>query len=418
MLPLLFSFENVYRHYIQCRKNKRNTINALRFEVDQEKELVRLTRALADHTYRPGRSVCFFSEKPNLREIFAADFKDRIVHHILVDYLESIWEPVFIHDSYACRKGKGIHKGVSRLQKFIRQITANGTRRAFYLQLDIQNYFMRIDKAILFDLIRKKCPDQDALWLSHLLIFHDCTIDPAIKGDRRLAEHLPPHKTLFQVRKGKGLPIGNLNSQFFANVYLNALDQFVKHILKCRHYLRYCADFILLSDSKKVLEIWEQEIATFLSGTLCLKLNQKACKLRPMTNGINFLGYIVRKDYCLVRRRVVGNFKQRLECFDRLLVSEEEGRRIYAFDIPVLDALFAVLNSYLGHFKHAKTFSLIRSLWEKYDFLSRYFFYNLFEKKLARKYVIPGNLQRVNRQYAHIQNNFSDAVIVLGMGLK
>lgn len=150
MIALDLSLANLYRQYHACRRNKRNTHNALRFEIEQEKNLIELHEALVDQSYRPGRSVCFFATKPKLREIFAADFRDRVVHHLLVDYLEKIWEPVFIHDSYACRKGKGVHAGVKRLQTFIRQVTANGSRPAWYLQLDIHNYFMRIDKDILF----------------------------------------------------------------------------------------------------------------------------------------------------------------------------------------------------------------------------------------------------------------------------
>ena len=154
---MLFSFENVHRHYLRCRRHKRNTVNALRFEVDQERELLKLSTELSDRTYRPSRSVCFFAARPKLREIFAADFRDRIVHHILVDYLEAIWEPIFIHGSYACRRGKGIYRGVVRLQRFIRQVTHNDSRRAWFLQLDIKNYFMSIDKEILFSLVRAKC---------------------------------------------------------------------------------------------------------------------------------------------------------------------------------------------------------------------------------------------------------------------
>ena len=128
MITLDLSLENLYRQYYRCRRNKRNTSNALRFEADQERNLIRLREHLLKRTYRPGRSVCFFTTRPKLREIFAADFRDRVVHHLLVDYLERIWEPIFIHDSYACRPGKGVHRGVARLQQFLRQATANGTR--------------------------------------------------------------------------------------------------------------------------------------------------------------------------------------------------------------------------------------------------------------------------------------------------
>jgi hypothetical protein len=158
---LLFSFENLYRQYHLCRRNKRNTLNALRFEARQEENLLALREALINHTYIPSRSVCFFAPGPKLREIFAADFRDRVVHHVLVDYLERIWEPLFIHDSYACRRGRGVHAAVKRLQKFIRQATVNGTRRAWYLQLDIQNYFMSIDRDILFAQVWR------SIWRSH-----------------------------------------------------------------------------------------------------------------------------------------------------------------------------------------------------------------------------------------------------------
>jgi hypothetical protein len=244
---MLFSYENLYRHYRHCRSNKRNTINALRFEAQQELNLLALREALETRAYRPAPSVCFVTKRPKLREIFAADFRDRVVHHVLVDYLERYWERVFIHDSYACRRGKGVHAAVERLQGFIRQVTANGQRPAWYLQLDIRNYFMRIDKAILWRLLEPHIADEEAHWLTQLLVFHDCTEGHIVKGPPGELERVPPHKTLLRCEPGLGLPIGNLNSQFFANVYLNGLDQYVKHRLRCRYYLRYCDDFFLVT---------------------------------------------------------------------------------------------------------------------------------------------------------------------------
>lgn len=413
---MLFSFENIHRQYLLCRKNKRNTINALRFEVDQERQLFALHQELNDRTYRPGRSVCFFAEKPKLREIFAADFRDRIVHHILVDSLEKKWEPVFIHDSYACRKGKGIHQGVSRLRKFIRQVSCNGSRRAWYLQLDIKNYFMSMDKEILFSLVRKRCDDPDALWLSRLLIFHDCTVKPVMRGNVKLARLLPPHKTLFQAGPGKGLPIGNLNSQFFANVYLNSLDQFVKHQLKCHHYLRYCDDFILLGESRHQLEAWEKSIHHFLSTNLLLTLNPRARRLLPVSNGINFLGYIVRADYVLVRRRVIGNLREKLADYEKKLVSVKDGMRLYLYDRDELDNLFATLASYLGHCKHADSFKLLCSVWQRYSFLSRFFTLDTKGMILGRRYLVPANLFTVRHQYGYFQKRFSGDIIFLQVG--
>lgn len=412
---MLFSFENIHRQYLLCRKNKRNTINALRFEVKQKKELLKLCRELSDRTYRPDRSVCFFSEKPKLREIFAADFRDRIVHHILVDYLESIWEPIFIHDSYACRKGKGIHKSVARLRKFIRQVTTNGSRRAWYLQLDIKNYFMSMDKEVLFSLVRKKCPDEEALWFAELLIFHDCTNNPVMRGDGRLALRIPPHKTLLCSQR-KGTAHRQPESQFFANVCLNALDQFVKHTLKCRYYLRYCDDFVLLSDDRAQLEEWEQKIKIFLANSLALDLNSKARKLRPVSNGVNFLGYIIRGDYLLVRRRVIGNLREKLAAYDKILVSAEGKWRIYDFDRGELDNLFATFTSYLGHFKHADSFKLVKAVWQRHSFLSRYFKLDFDNMKIQRKYVVPGNFQTVRKQYGYFQKLFAGDIIFFQVG--
>ena len=271
----LFSFENIYRQYIKCRRNKRGTVNALRFEMNFEENLIDLQKELIDRTYYPSRSVCFMATKPKLREIFAADFRDRIVHHILVDYLERTWEKKFIFDSYACRKKKGIHLGVKRLQGFLRRVTRNGSRGAYYVQLDIENFFMSIDKDILYPLIADKVRDERILWLAKTLIYHDCTEDYVTKGDRGYLKKIAPQKSLFNTMGRKGLPIGNLTSQFFANVYLNELDQFVKHRLKCKYYLRYCDDFVMLFEERDKLLKWKAEVELFLADRLKLRLNKK-----------------------------------------------------------------------------------------------------------------------------------------------
>ena len=255
--------------------------------------LLALRDALADRSYEPNRSVCFFIQRPKLREIFAADFRDRIVHHVLVNHLEGIWEPVFIHDSYACRKGKGMHAAVVRLQQFMREATANGTWPAFTLQLNIRNYFMSIDKPRLFEMVAARLnpgrpAHAEALWLAEKLVFRDCTHEPVLKGNPQRVDRLPPHKTLFRAPPGKGLPIGNLNSQFFANVYLNALDQFVKHELKYRWYLRYCDDFVLLAESATQLAVWRTRIENFLLERLLLQLNPARERLRPVSDGVDF----------------------------------------------------------------------------------------------------------------------------------
>jgi hypothetical protein len=251
----VFSFKNAYRRYLDCRRKKRNTINALKYEINAGENTAKLEQELTDKTYRPSRSILFAARKPKVREIFAADFRDRVVHHILVKELEKIWEPIFIHDSYACRIGKGTHKAAKRLQAFLRRITANGHIRAYYLQLDVKDFFTSIDKDILFALLKAKLNSPEVLWLTEKIIFWDCTTSYVQRGNRTLLSNIPANKSLFGKENRRGLPIGNLTSQFFANVYMDRLDQFVKHTLKAHYYLRYVDDFVLLSQDREELRV-------------------------------------------------------------------------------------------------------------------------------------------------------------------
>ena len=394
----LFSFENIYRKYLKCRKNKRNTVNALKFEMNCEENLIDLKKELDTGSYYPSRSVCFMTTKPKLREIFAADFRDRIVHHTLVDYLEKIWEPKFIFDSYACRKDKGIHLAVKRLQGFLRKVTPNGSRGAFYLQLDVKNFFMSIDKDILYGLVAAKVRHENVLRLAKILIYHDCTRNYVLKGDKGYLEKMAPQKSLFFTNNRKGLPIGNLTSQFLANVYLNELDQFVKHHLKCRYYLRYCDDFVMLSDSREELLKWKEEIKTFIAEKLRLSLNEKKQSLQPVKNGINFLGYIVRKDYMLVRRRVVNNLREKLSYFEKELVTNNSPSYVrVVYDYDLLEKLRAALASCFGHFRWANTFRLKKSLLKRYSFLK--WFFKIEGWKIIPKYEIPVKIPTLKLQY-------------------
>lgn len=308
-----------------------------------------------------------------------------------------------------------MHAGVKRLQTFIRQATANGTRPAWYLQLDVRNYFMRIDKDILFKLLAAKLKDDTALWLTRTLVYHDCTTDYVLRGNRNLQHAVPPHKTLFGVEANKGLPIGNLNSQFFANVYLNGLDQFVKHELKCRHHLRYCDDFILLANDPETLRDWRARIEAYLRDLLALELNPKQ-RLAPVSNGIDFLGYIVRRDYLLVRRRVVNNLKTKLRAYEARLVGQQHGVGCYRFDVPTLDALAATLSSYLGHFKLANSWRLWQALWRRFEYLAQYFEFDAEQWRLVRKYPVPVGLNMVRRQYRYFRWRFPDDALLFRVG--
>lgn len=375
MVKDIFSFGNIYRCYLKCRKNKRNTVNALKFEINAEENILRLEKELKSKAYHPSRSILFFVKKPKLREIFAADFRDRVAHHILVDYLERTWEKIFIYDSYACRKEKGTHGAVMRLQSFLRKVSKNGKARPYYLQLDIKSFFVNIDKEILFGLIRRGVRNKDVLWLAEVIIFHDCTRDYILRDEVSSYNELSQEKSLFGKENKRGVPIGNLTSQFFANVYLNELDQFVKHRLKCRYYIRYADDYVLLDSSREKLVDWMEEIRDFLKSALRLKFNPRGTKLQPVSNGIDFLGYIVRRDYILVRQRVINNMDRKLKYFEQYALK--------GLDDEMLESLRKSVQSYLGHFKWANSYRLRENLLKR-KIVSDYF--DIDDYRLAARY--------------------------------
>ncbi len=413
-LTPLFSFEALYRNYLKCRRNKRGTINALKFEMKAEENLFLLLEQLLNKSYQPSRSVCFIVERPKMREIIAADFRDRVIHHLLVERLEEIYEPVFIHDSYACRKGKGLHKAVERVRKFIRKVSKNGSERAYYLHLDIKNFFMTIDKTILFRIVERRVKDENILRLANTIIFHNPVDNCIIKDGRHLIKHLPPHKSLFHAPEDKGLPIGNLTSQFFANVYLNELDQYVKHVLKCRYYVRYCDDFLILDESPERLEEIKERIRGFVADRLNLSLNDKYNKIVPVSNGIDFLGYIIRPDYMLVRQRVVNNLRERLAWFEKKLVSETEGIQIVKYDYELIEQLRSVLASYRGHMKWADTYRLRVAILKRYCFLKEYFSFDGSRIRPIYKYceIFPS----AKSQYLYYMCLFRGSFILFQVG--
>jgi len=351
----MYSFEEIVQAYLECRKNKRNSINALKFELHLLDNLWELHDAINSFKYRPKRYIYFLTHSPKLREVFASDFRDRVVHHLLVRDLEPIFEPIFIYDSYSCRKKRGTHLAINRLERFVQN-----QNYPYYLQLDLKSFFLSINKDILFKKIREATTKraghrlQRVLYLAQKIIFDDPTKHYRFKGSREALKDLPPHKTLFNMPRNKGLAIGNLTSQFFANIYLNDFDNFIKRKLKRKYYLRYVDDFVILGESKEELFVLKDEIAYYLQHELELSLRERFY-LKSTKEGIDFLGYVVRPTHTLVRQRVVNNFKQKKakfleECFDE--------DKTCSFE----DAMkFKEINaSYYGHIKHADSFRLMK----------------------------------------------------------
>ncbi|MBU4257662.1 reverse transcriptase/maturase family protein [Patescibacteria group bacterium] len=315
-------------------------------------------------------STTFVVTEPKIREIFAADFRDRIVHHLLYNCLVPVWEPKFIFDSYACRKSKGTHKAsIIRLRQFLRKITANNRKNAFCLQADIKSFFTSINHDTLFNLIQKHTRNPDILWLLKTIIYHNPTKNPIKRGQLSLFNQVPPDKSLFHIPKNQGLPIGNITSQFFANVYLNELDQFVKHRLKAKYYIRYVDDFLILHQDLEILNKWRRQINHFLQEKLALKLHPKKQKIYPINQGIDFLGYVIKPTHILNRKRVVKALKIKLWHFNKKILSLNLEHPIRLWTPELCDdfkKIFACVNSYFGMFIHADTYHLREHLYKKH----------------------------------------------------
>ena len=327
--PSDYCFEQLVQAYLDCRKAKRNTASALAFEDRLEANLIALHEELCSGQYSPGRSICFVITRPKPREVWAGDFRDRIVHHLVYNAIGPAIEARFIGNSHACIKGRGTLHAAERLEHAVRSITQNWSVPAFYLKLDLSNFFVSIDKHILFAQLSGHVQHPWWLSLAQTVLFHDARNDVEVRGSRALLSRVPPHKSLFNAPGDTGLPIGNLSSQFFANVHLDALDQFCKHQLKAKHYGRYVDDFYLLHTDPQQLVAWLRAIDEFLPSRLGARLNPKKTILQPLERGIDFVGFVIKPWRRTTRKRTVNTAIQRIRT------------------MPDADT-FAAGNSYLG----------------------------------------------------------------------
>jgi len=312
-----YTFEMLLRAYLDCRKHKRNTKSALGFEQDLENNLWQLHQELTTGTYTPGKSICFVITRPKAREVWAAEFRDRIVHHLLHNHVSPRFYASFIADSCACIPGRGTLYAAERLEAKVRSITQNWSQPAYYLKLDLANFFVSIDKHILRELLARHIGEPWWMALAETILFHDPRKNFELRGNPVLLERVPAHKRLTGQPSHLGLPIGNLSSQFFANVYLDALDQFVKRDLRCRHYIRYVDDFVLLHKSPQWLNEARDHIEGFLGMALAARLNPKKTILQPVDRGIDFVGQVIKPWRRTLRRRTFNEAIQRVRHMDR-----------------------------------------------------------------------------------------------------
>lgn len=324
------SLENLFQAWGEFKKGKRKKIDVGCFEKSLEDNLFQLREKLTNKSYRHAAYTGFYIRDPKVRRIHKAIVADRIVHHALFNILSPIFEPTFISDAFSCRKGYGTHKGFKKLVVYLRKISRNYTRDVWALKGDIRKFFDSVDHQILLDKIAARVKDDDLMWL--------------------IKEIIGSYQTVI----GKGLPIGNLTSQLFANIYLDDFDQFIKHKLKAKYYLRYADDFVLLNQDKDFLVQAIGEIKHFLEG-YGLNLHDKKVVLRMFSWGIDFVGYVALPYYQLLRT------KTRKRMFRRVY----KKIRDYKAGLIEPKALDQSLKSYLGLLSHAHTFKLKRDLARK-----------------------------------------------------
>ncbi len=330
----LITKQNVFRGYKGFLIGKRKKKDVIRFDNEKEKNLNSLRKSLIFKTYKPQGYSQFYVRDPKTRIIHKAQVVDRIVHHIVSDQLEKIFEPTFIFHSYACRKNKGTHKGVLALQKMAVSASRNNTRNCWVLKCDVKKFFASMNHKILLKILSRKIKDRDFLDLLRKIIgsfYSDRTVDLTDK---------------------KGVPIGNLTSQFFSNVYLDELDQFVKNNLRVKHYVRYADDFVFISDSREYLLSLISPVQQFLKKELDLELHPGKIIIGKFRSGVDFLGYIIFPKHILPRtstkRRLMRRIRNKVLDFKAGKITEE--------------SLNQTIQSYFGFLMHANAYKFKEKL--------------------------------------------------------
>jgi len=344
LYPEIIDFENVLLASRQAQKGKRFRDNVLDFNYHLETELIRLQQQLTDKSYQPGAYRTFHLTNPKSRLISAAPYRDRVVHHALCNIIVPIFEKTFIADSYANRLGFGTHRALKKFTHFARN-------SRYILQCDIKKYFPSIDHIILKELIRRKIKCPDTLWLINTIIDNSNEQETVI-------DYFPGDDLLTPVNRRRGLPIGNLTSQFFANIYLNGFDHFVKEQLKISKYVRYVDDFALLSDDKELLADARLAIEEYLAK-LKLKIHPIKSQLFETKIGATFLGFRVFPDRIRVRNSNLHQARRRLK---RLQTDYIQGK----IDREKVNQS---IQSWFAHLEHGDTWQLRQQIFTSLTWL-------------------------------------------------
>jgi hypothetical protein len=308
----------------EFKRGKTKKIDVQKFEFNLEDNLFHLHQELKNRVYQHSHYTAFIVCDPKLRRIHKANVRDRVLHHAIFRILYLIFDQHFVFDSYSCRTRKGTHRAVNRLEEFARKLSRNNSKNIFALKCDIRKFFDSIDQKILLKLIKNKIKDEEIIWL----------IETIVKS-------FP-----------KGIPLGNVTSQLFANIYLNELDQFAKHSLKEKYYLRYCDDFIILAENKNHLENLISKIDYFLQSELKLNLHPNKVIIRKYRQGIDFLGFVVLPHHRVLRtktkKRILKKIKRKQLELENNIISEKSFNQY--------------LQSYLGILKHCDGYEIEKDI--------------------------------------------------------
>ena len=307
----VYNLSNLILAWRKARKGKTKKEYVKEFEKATIKNLLELHNELENKSYKPPPLKTFILRDPKTRKISKSAFRDRIVHHALIRVLEPVFEKTFIYDSCANRIGKGNLFAIKRFYKFIKKVSRNGETKGWFnnnqvkgycLKADIRHYFQEVDHNIFLSIISKKIKDQELIWLISQILNNNVSGNPA----------------------GKGMPLGNLTSQFFANIYLNELDYFVKHKLKAKYYLRYVDDFVILHNSRQQLYLWKEQIILFLKKELNLELHPEKSKVISLSRGIDFVGFRNFYYFKLLRKRNTRKILFRIEQYKKGEITKEK----------------------------------------------------------------------------------------------
>ena len=372
----MINTDDMLEAYYDCRKSKRRTASAVVYEMDYESNLITLRDRINTRTYAPGKSICFVVTRPRYREVFAASFEDRIVHHYIALRLEPLFELVFSPRTFNCRKGKGQLYGINMLRQDIIDCSKGYTTDCYIMKLDLKGFFMSIDKALLARLIDKFIVEHytgtdidDLRYLCQVVVLHHPEKNCERHSPAKYWGYLPANKSLFTNGEGRGVAIGNLFAQLFANFLLNIIDWYLEDS-GIEYHGRYVDDMYCVDTDKNKLLKAVPAVRDKLAS-IGLSLNEKKFYIQYYKKGVEFTGAIVKPGRVYCCNRALTNFIAAVRQLNRAKTLREVRHGIFS------------INSYLGLIRHSN------------EYANRYKILNMIDSRLYEYLYIKGHHESV-----------------------